>query len=88
MPHSYSYPVTTLDNDKKLVFQRRAKMSGVSKIVAEKNHRILLELVAQPGNGQYAAYKEREMHLWGLIAGQINRCLCRLQRKGTQMGVS
>ncbi len=26
-------------------------MSGVSKVVAEKNHRILLELVAQPGNG-------------------------------------
>lgn len=63
-------------------------MSGVSKIVAEKNHRILLELVAQPGNGQCVAYKVREVLHSGLIACQINRCLCRLQREGTQMGLS
>lgn len=63
-------------------------MSGVSKIVAEKNHRILLELVSQPGNGQCAVYKERAMHRLGLIAGQINRYLCRLQRQSSEMGVS
>lgn len=58
-------------------------MSSSSKFATDKNQRVLIELVNQPGNGETThASPER------LLTVALPRCLCRLQSEGPAMGLA